>query len=197
MTGRLAGKVALITGGAGGCGLAASELFAAEGAKVGIVDLPQSKGEEVARQLREAGHDAIFAPADVSDARQVQSCVEAVTEAFGPITVLMNHAGVLAAAPFLETSEEEWDRIMAVNVKSMVSVRRTRPAGESGLVLVSTIDSGHQDALYQVLSIRRRPVIVPRQAPHNAMGAIHRCGSFSDRQCAPEPMSARPADRRH
>lgn len=132
VTGRLAGKVALITGGAGGCGLAASELFAAEGAKVGIVDLPQSKGEEVARQLREAGHDAIFAPADVSDARQVQSCVEAVTEAFGPITVLMNHAGVLAAAPFLETSEEEWDRIMAVNVNSMFLVSKAVLPGMIG-----------------------------------------------------------------
>ncbi|WP_155274273.1 SDR family NAD(P)-dependent oxidoreductase, partial [Pseudomonas chlororaphis] len=60
MIGRLKGKVALITGGAGGCGLAASELFAAEGARVGIVDLPHSNGAEVAKRLRDAGHDVIF-----------------------------------------------------------------------------------------------------------------------------------------
>ena len=132
MTGRLAGKVALITGGAGGCGLAASELFAAEGAKVGIVDLPRSDGDDVARRLREAGHDVIFAPADVSDADQVENCVKAVMDAFGPVTVLMNHAGILAAVPFLETSEEEWDRIMAVNVKSMFLVSKAVLPGMIG-----------------------------------------------------------------
>ena len=78
MTGRLQGKTALITGGAGGCGLAASERFAAEGARVGIVDLPASQGEAVAQRLRDAGHQAIFAPADVSDAAQVAGAVAAV-----------------------------------------------------------------------------------------------------------------------
>ncbi|RJE82238.1 SDR family NAD(P)-dependent oxidoreductase [Paracoccus onubensis] len=146
MTGRLAGKVALITGGAGGCGLAASELFAAEGAKVGIVDLPQSKGDDVARRLRDAGHDVIFAPADVSDADQVKHCVKAVTDAFGPVTVLMNHAGILAAVPFLETSEEEWDRIMAVNVKSMFLVSKAVlpgmiEAGGGSVICTSSISA--------------------------------------------------------
>ncbi|WP_025807886.1 SDR family NAD(P)-dependent oxidoreductase [Pseudomonas chlororaphis] len=132
MIGRLKGKVALITGGAGGCGLAASELFAAEGARVGIVDLPHSNGAEVAKRLRDAGHDVIFAPADVSDAAQVKEAVQFVEAAFGPITVLMNHAGILAAAPFLETTEEEWDRIMAVNVKSMFLVTKAVLPGMIG-----------------------------------------------------------------
>jgi NAD(P)-dependent dehydrogenase (short-subunit alcohol dehydrogenase family) len=134
MAGRLSGKVALITGGAGGCGLAASELFAAEGAKVGIVDLPSSPGADVAKKLNEAGHEAVFAPADVSDAAQVASAVEKIIGAFGPITVLMNHAGTLAAGPFLETSEEEWDRLMAINVKSMFLVSKA--------VLPSMINAG-------------------------------------------------------
>ncbi|MFV3403979.1 MULTISPECIES: SDR family NAD(P)-dependent oxidoreductase [Pseudomonas] len=146
MTGRLQGKVALITGGAGGCGLAASELFAAEGAKVGIVDLPSSKGAEVAERLRSEGYDVVFSPADVSDATQVQLAVAAVEEAFGPITVLMNHAGILSALPFLETSEAEWDRIMAVNVKSMFLVTRAvlpgmLAAGGGSIVSTSSISA--------------------------------------------------------
>lgn len=146
MTGRLTGKIALITGGAGGCGLAASELFAAEGAKVGIVDLPQSEGEAVAQRLRDEGHQVIFAPADVSDASQVQAAVKAVEDAFGSITVLMNHAGILAALPFLETSEEEWDRIMAVNVKSMFLVTKAVlpgmiSAGGGSVICTSSISA--------------------------------------------------------
>ncbi len=144
MTRRLEGRTALITGGAGGCGLAASELFAREGAKVGIVDLPRSAGAALAERLRAEGHEAIFAPADVSDASQVKDAVAAVEAAFGPITVLMNHAGILAALPFLETSEEEWDRIMAVNVKSMFLVTKAVlpgmiAAGGGSIVSTSSI----------------------------------------------------------
>ncbi|ASV84328.1 KR domain protein [Ochrobactrum quorumnocens] len=146
MIGRLKGKVALITGGAGGCGLAASELFAAEGAKVGIVDLPGTDGRAVAERLREAGHEVIFAPADVSDSKEVNSAVKAVEAAFGPITVLMNHAGILAAVPFLETSEEEWDRVMAVNVKSMFIVTKAvlpgmLSAGGGSIICTSSISA--------------------------------------------------------
>lgn len=139
-------RLALITGGTGGYGLAASELFAAEGAKVGIVDLPRSDGEAVAQRLRNQGHDAIFAPADVSNAAEVQRAVAAVRAAFGPITVLMNHAGILAAVPFLETSEEEWDRVVAVNVKSMFLVTRAVlpdmvAAGAGSIICTSSISA--------------------------------------------------------
>lgn len=144
MTKRLAGRTALVTGGAGGCGLAASELFAREGAKVGIIDLPKSAGAALAERLCAEGHQAIFAPADVSDAAQVERAVNQVEAAFGPITALMNHAGILAALPFLETSEEEWDRIMAVNVKSMFLVTKAVlpgmiAAGGGSIVSTSSI----------------------------------------------------------
>ena len=115
MAGRLTGKVALISGGAGGCGLAASELFAREGAAVGIVDLPTSAGEAVAARLRGEGCKAVFAPADVSDEAQVKGAVKTVSDALGPITVLFNHAGTIVIKPFLETTLEEWDRLMAIN----------------------------------------------------------------------------------
>jgi NAD(P)-dependent dehydrogenase (short-subunit alcohol dehydrogenase family) len=134
MAGRLEGKIALVSGGAGGCGLAASELFAQEGAAVGIVDLPRSEGEALASRLRDQGFKAAFAAADVSDEAQVIKAVEAVGGQLGPITVLFNHAGTIVIKPFLETSLEEWDRLMAINVRSMFLMTRA--------VLPQMIDAG-------------------------------------------------------
>ncbi|MFB2549885.1 SDR family NAD(P)-dependent oxidoreductase [Ensifer soli] len=146
MAGRLTGKVALISGGAGGCGLAASELFAAEGARVGIVDLPSSRGAAVAEAIRAAGGEAVFAPADVSVSGEVTAAVRAVEAAFGNITVLFNHAGILAVGPFLETEEAEWDRLMAVNVRSMfLMTKAVLPgmiaAGGGSIVCTSSISA--------------------------------------------------------
>lgn len=131
---RLKDKVALITGGAGGCGMAAAKLFASEGAKVGIVDLPTSDGKQVARDIEDSGGSALFCAADVSDSAQVHDAVREIENTFGVITVLMNHAGTLAVGPLLGTTEEEWDRLMQVNVKSMFLVTKA--------VLPSMIEAG-------------------------------------------------------
>jgi NAD(P)-dependent dehydrogenase (short-subunit alcohol dehydrogenase family) len=146
VAGQLEGRVALISGGAGGCGLAASRLFASEGAVVGIVDLPRSEGEAVATELNAGGGRAFFAPADVSDSAQVAAAVVAVTSALGPITVLFNHAGSLVVKPFLETTEEEWDRLMAINVRSMfLMTKAVLPgmiaAGGGSIVCTSSISA--------------------------------------------------------
>ena len=146
MAGRLEGKVALISGGAGGCGLAASELFAREGAAVGIVDLPESQGEAVAARLRGEGYKAAFAPADVSDEEQVRRAVGSISQALGPITVLFNHAGTIVIRPFLETTVEDWDRLMAINVRSMfLMTRAVLPqmieAGGGSIVCTSSISA--------------------------------------------------------
>jgi NAD(P)-dependent dehydrogenase (short-subunit alcohol dehydrogenase family) len=146
MAGRLEGKIALISGGAGGCGLAATTLFAQEGAQVGIVDLPQSEGEAVAARLVAAGHKAVFAAADVSDEQQVEAAVSAVIAALGPVTVLFNHAGTLIVRPFLETTTVEWDRLMAINVRSMfLMTRAVLPhmiaAGGGSIVCTSSISA--------------------------------------------------------
>ena len=146
MAGRLEGKVALISGGAGGCGLAASELFAREGAAVGIVDLPRSEGEAMAARLRGEGYKAAFAAADVSDEEQVRRAVGSISQALGPITVLFNHAGTIVIRPFLETTVEDWDRLMAINVRSMfLMTRAVLPqmieAGGGSIVCTSSISA--------------------------------------------------------
>jgi NAD(P)-dependent dehydrogenase (short-subunit alcohol dehydrogenase family) len=146
MAGRLKGKVALISGGAGGCGLAATELFAREGAKVGIVDLPGSQGAAVAERLAAEGFEAVFAAADVSEESQVEAAVAKVAAHLGPVTILFNHAGTLIVRPFLETTLAEWDRLMAINVRSMfLMTRAVLPqmigAGGGSIVCTSSISA--------------------------------------------------------
>ncbi len=141
---RLKGKVALITGGANGCGLAAAEVFATEGAKVAIIDLPGDAGMIAAERLQNAGHNVLFFPADVSNTGQVSDAVNSAVKSLGQITVLMNHVGILAAVPFLETEESEWDRVMAVNVKSMFLVTKAvlpgmLAAGGGSIICTSSI----------------------------------------------------------
>ncbi len=146
MSGRLKGKIALISGGATGMGGAASRLFAAEGAKVGIVDRNVEAGRALAAEINKAGHTAMFAAADVSSAAEVNRAVGEVQAGLGAINVLFNHAGTIVIKPFLETTEEEWDWLTAVNVKSMyLMTRAVLPqmiaAGGGSIVCTSSISA--------------------------------------------------------
>jgi NAD(P)-dependent dehydrogenase (short-subunit alcohol dehydrogenase family) len=119
MAGRLAGKIALISGGATGMGGASSRLFAAEGAKVGVVDRNEDAGRAVVAEIQAAGGTAVFAAADVANEAQVNAAVAHVTAKIGAPNVLFNHAGTIIIKPFLETTLQEWDWLMGVNVTSM------------------------------------------------------------------------------
>lgn len=143
---RLDNKVALISGGATGMGGAASRLFAAEGAKVGIVDINAKAGLEAVADIERAGGTACFVQADVSKADQVKKAVDEVSAKLGPITVLFNHAGSIVIKPFLETTEEEWDRLTDINVKSMFLVTKAVlpqmiAAGGGSIVCTSSISA--------------------------------------------------------
>jgi NAD(P)-dependent dehydrogenase (short-subunit alcohol dehydrogenase family) len=143
---RLKGKVAIVSGGATGMGGAASSLFAAEGAKVAIVDLNGAAAEERAAAIRAAGGTAVALTADVSDAGEVAAAVAAAEAAHGPANVLFNHAGTIVIKPFLETTEEEWDRLHDVNVKSMfLMTKAVLPgmiaAGGGSIVCTSSISA--------------------------------------------------------
>ncbi|MBA5804816.1 SDR family NAD(P)-dependent oxidoreductase [Rhizobium changzhiense] len=124
MTDRLKGKVAIISGGATGMGGAASKLFAAEGARVAIIDRNGQAAAETVQAIRDAGGEADCWTADVSDESAVNAAVAGVEERYGAVTVLFNHAGTIVIKPFLETTVEEWDWLHAVNVRSMFLVTK-------------------------------------------------------------------------
>jgi NAD(P)-dependent dehydrogenase (short-subunit alcohol dehydrogenase family) len=118
--GRLDGKVALITGGGSGMGRVACELFAAEGARVVVVDLTDA-AEEVVGSINTAGHEAAFVRADVADADDCRAMVDFAVDRFGALHVLYNNAGIFPAddGGTLETPEATWDRVMEVNLKGV------------------------------------------------------------------------------
>jgi NAD(P)-dependent dehydrogenase (short-subunit alcohol dehydrogenase family) len=139
--GVLNGKVALITGGASGIGRAAALLFVREGAAVAVVDLNKTDGQAVVQKIIDEGGKAIFVRADVSKAEDCQLAVRRTVEKFGKLDVLFNNAGIIRRASVLETSEEEWDRVMATNVKSVFLLSKYAipiMAGTGGGVIVNT-----------------------------------------------------------
>ena len=146
MAGRLTGKVALISGGATGAGGAASQLFAAEGARVAVMDINAEAGQAVVDAIVRSGGEAAFFHADVAQRAQVDQAVAAASAHFGTISVLFNHAGTIIVKPFLDTSDEDYDRLMDINVKSMFMVTRAvlpqmLAAGKGSIVCTASISS--------------------------------------------------------
>lgn len=121
---QLDGKTALITGGAGGIGRATALLFAREGAAVVIVDTNLKAGEEVAHEITGAGGRAIFERANVTRSADCRHAVERTVRDFGGIHILFNNAGIIRRASVVEISEDDWDAVMAVNVKSIFFMSR-------------------------------------------------------------------------
>ncbi len=120
----LTGKIALITGAASGIGRATALLFAREGATIAIADINQQAGVAVAGEVIQNGNKAIFEHADVTQAADCQRVVERTIRDFGSIHILFNNAGIIRRASVPELSEEDWDQVMAVNVKSIFLMSR-------------------------------------------------------------------------
>jgi NAD(P)-dependent dehydrogenase (short-subunit alcohol dehydrogenase family) len=119
--GRLDGKVALITGGGSGIGREAARLFSEEGASVVVADVARPAGEDIVAELRAEGGEAMFVHADVSDATEVETMVEAASVAFGGLHVLFNNAGIFPPddAGVTETTEETWERVLHTNLSGV------------------------------------------------------------------------------
>ena len=114
---KLASKIALVTGGAQGIGLACAQRFAREGARVAIVDLDAERGHQAASQLATPG---LFIQADVARDDSATRVLQAVADQLGPVDVLLNNAGITHAANFLDLNIEDFDRVLGINLRSYV-----------------------------------------------------------------------------
>ena len=116
---RLPDKVCLITGAGSGIGRATARLFAREGARLLLADIDGDAVEAAAGEVRETGREAVALKTDVSSGPEVAGMVAKTVETYGRLDVLVNNAGIAFAATVLETEEADWDRLMAVNLKSV------------------------------------------------------------------------------
>ena len=119
---RFADQVVIVTGGAQGIGRACVEAFAAEGAAVVVADVDAQSGERTAAAIEAQGGRAAFIQTDVGDASQAQRLVDRTLAAFGRLDVLINNAGIIKTAEFLEISEADFDAVLRVNLKGVFLV---------------------------------------------------------------------------
>ena len=125
---RLEGQIAWISGGASGMGEATAQLFAEEGAKVAIVDIQAELGQKVVDGIIANGGEAIFHECDVAREDEVRQSIEKTVAHFGGLQIIVNCAGVVHVVSLHEYSEEEWDQLMGVNVKSIFfSIKHGHP----------------------------------------------------------------------
>lgn len=172
---RLAGKVAVITGGAGGIGAGAAKLFAAEGANVLIADLEE---EALARTVRDIGSNRVsHCAADVTRAADNERMFAVAEERYGGVDILLANAGIEGAvAPIVDTSEDDFDRVIAVNVKGVwlglkSAIPRLKARGGGSIVITSS-----------VAGITPTPNIAPYGASKHAVIGLMRAAA---RECAP------------
>lgn len=152
--GRVAAKVALVTGGASGLGEASARLFAREGARVAIADIDETRGRRVAEAI---GENALYVRLDVTDEQQWIAAIETTVNAFGGLHILLNSAGIALTAAVTEITLEDWRRVHAIDLDGVfLGCKHAIPAmvrsGGSGSIVnissVAGIIAGHNMAAY-------------------------------------------------
>lgn len=174
---RFKDKVCFVTGGGSGIGRATCEHFAAEGGKVVVVNRSEKSGNETVAAIESAGGKAIFVSTDVSVPEQVERAVRTTIEKWGRIDVLVNNAAMMTFKPLVELSVEEWDQVMAVNLRgAFLCVKYAMPHMPAGgaIINVSSVHAHETTAN-----------VIPYSTSKAGMEAFTRGLS---RECAPARM---------
>jgi NADP-dependent 3-hydroxy acid dehydrogenase YdfG len=124
MTNRLTATVALVTGASSGIGEATALALAAEGASVALVARRLERLDEVAARIRATGGIALAIDADITDAGQAARAVDRAASEFGRLDTVVNNAGVMLVGPVADAPEDEWDRMLDINLRAMLAVTR-------------------------------------------------------------------------
>jgi NAD(P)-dependent dehydrogenase (short-subunit alcohol dehydrogenase family) len=164
LAGRLAGRTAVITGGANGIGRAAVRMFAEAGARVAVLDIAAEAGRAVEAEQRALGREVMFVQADVTQSATVRAALAQVTAAWGPVDTLFSHAGTIIVKPLHQTTDEDYDRLMAINVRSSFIVCREvvaqmRDTGGGSIVITSSIGGEKGFALESVYCMTKGAVL--------------------------------------
>jgi NAD(P)-dependent dehydrogenase (short-subunit alcohol dehydrogenase family) len=156
---KLRNKVAVVTGGAHGIGLAIAKRYVAEGAKVIIADLDAAAGAAAARELGES--QCRFKAADVGDAAQAKAIIDEACSAFGQIDIHVNNAGIVHAADFLDIAEADFDRVLRVNLKGAFL------AGQAAARrMVEQVKAGKPPGAIINMSSVNAVLAIPNQVPY-------------------------------
>lgn len=155
---RLKDKVAIITGGGQGIGLACVRRFAREGAKVVVADIVPEAAETAATLAREDGAEALFVSCDVGDRASAQALVDRTLERFGALDVLVNNAGIIHAADFLDLEEADFDRVLRVNLKGPFLLGQAAAR--------AMVRQGRGGAIVNMSSVNS-VLAIPNQVPYN------------------------------
>jgi NAD(P)-dependent dehydrogenase (short-subunit alcohol dehydrogenase family) len=163
--GRFRGKTVIVTGGAGGMGAAAATAFAGEGARVAILDICADAGHQKVAAIRGDGGTAEFFEINLAQTRDIERVIDSVSSRFGPADVLFNHAGIVAVAPFVDTTLEQFDAVFNVNLRAsfVVCQRIVRDMvanGGGSIVISSSIGASHAFQFESVYCMTKAAVLM-------------------------------------
>ena len=158
----LANKTAIVTGAARGIGLACARRLAEEGAKVVLCDVEEAEGGAAAEELIDAGHEVRFMACDVTERLDVRNLVANTVEAYGSIDVLVNNAGIVIGGEFLDISEEDFDRVIQVNLKGVFMVSQA-----VARQMVGQIEAGGAPGTIINMSSVNAVFVIPTQLPYS------------------------------
>ena len=164
LAGRMAGKTAIITGGANGMGRAAVELFAEAGARVAVFDIATEAGRALEAAQKALGREVMFLTTDVTRSDAVRASLAQVNAAWGPVDTLFSHAGTIIVKPLHSSTDEDYDRLMAINVRSAFIVCREvvaqmRENGGGSIVITSSIGGEKGFALESLYCMTKGAVL--------------------------------------